>query len=79
MKYIPNTTTNYKPPSNAVIPRRIDPIHHYSLIQKLGFPTGVKCWCGAQLSFQVHERGMQTKRKAFFDQHDGCEAKEIQS
>jgi len=77
-KLIPNTTNNYKPPSNALnFPvRRIDPIHHFKIIQKLGFPPGVHCWCGASLEFAVKEdwASRDKKRKAFFDQHEECEA-----
>jgi hypothetical protein len=77
MKYIPNTT-NYKSPSNAVLPRRLDPIHHFKIVQKLGYPPGVGCWCGTSLAFAVKEpwQSREKKRKKFFDQHDQCEAKE---
>ena len=54
-------------------------IHHYALIQKIGFPTGYKCcWCGATLEFAVKEpwRSIDSKRRAFFDQHDGCQPME---
>ena len=81
MRPIPNITTiTYKTTSNAVHPARRtqDSIHHYKLIQRLGFPDGVKCWCGAELEFAVKEdwASRDKKRRAFFDQHEECEAKE---
>lgn len=48
-------------------------IEHYQLIRKLGFPDGVRCFCGSTLTFAPHERDQGKKRKAFFDQHDACE------
>jgi len=50
-------------------------IHHYEVIQKLGFPPGVKCWCGNTLEFAVKEPWAKrsTKRKEFFDLHDECQ------
>ena len=80
MRPIPNITTiNYKTTSNAVLTARRtqDSIHHYKLIQRLGFPDGVKCWCGAELEFAVKEDwgSRDKKRRAFFDQHEECEAR----
>ena len=80
MKPIPNINTiTYKTTSNAVLPTRRtqDSIHHYKLIQRLGFHDGVKCWCGAELEFAVKEdwASRDKKRRAFFDQHEECEAK----
>lgn len=46
---------------------------HYQLIRKLGFPNGVRCLCGATLTFRPHERDQDKKRRAFFDTHDACE------
>jgi len=84
MKPIPNTTTiNYKTTSNAVLPARRtqDSIHHYKLIQRLGFPDGVRCWCGAELEFAVKEpwQSRDRKRKVWFEEHEDCEAKEVQN
>ena len=71
-------STPMRDPNTVLIPiKKANPariINHYTLIHKMGFPQGVKCWCGQALTFTVHERGMQKKRKAFFDQHDECDA-----
>ena len=77
-KLIPNTTNNYKSPSNAYPVRNVDPIHRFKLIQKLGFPTGYRCWCGAELEFAVKEdwASRDKKRKVFFDEHEECSPKE---
>ena len=48
-------------------------LHHYTPIDRLGLPRGVRCWCGATLVFSYREADLHKKRKAFFDQHDECE------
>jgi hypothetical protein len=53
-------------------PLTVQAIHHYTAITKLGYSTGVKCWCGAVLEFRYHESGMKSKRIAFFAEHDEC-------
>ena len=50
-------------------------VEHYRLIRKLGFPDGVRCFCGAEITFHLHERDQDKKRKAFFDAHDDCKPK----
>jgi hypothetical protein len=79
MRPIPNTTNTYKPISNAAwLIRYHDPIQHFKIIQKFGFPPGVKCWCGASLEFAVKEdwASRDKKRKVFFDEHEECEAQQ---
>lgn len=51
-------------------------IHHYTPIQKMGYPDGVRCWCSGSLLFGVRESWStrDRRRKAFFNQHDECEA-----
>ena len=51
---------------------RFRAIHHYTPITKLGYSSGVKCWCGEVLEFRYHEPGMKSKRQAFFAEHDEC-------
>ena len=48
------------------------PLHHFTPYDKLGFPQGVRCWCGAALEFAYHEPGQNARRQAFFDQHETC-------
>jgi hypothetical protein len=47
-------------------------VRHYTPVQRMGYPPGVKCWCGSMLEFNYHEPGMSKRRKAFFDEHDDC-------
>ena len=53
-------------------PLEVQAIHHYTPMQKLGYSSGVKCWCGDVLEFRYHEPGMKSKRQKFFAEHDEC-------
>jgi len=48
------------------------PLHHFAVVHKLGYPSGVRCWCGASLTFNLHEADQDAKRRAFFDSHEEC-------
>ena len=54
-------------------PRASTVVHHYEAINKIGFPTGFKCWCGATITFRYGEHDISHRRKQWFDQHDLCE------
>jgi hypothetical protein len=49
------------------------PLHHFTIQHKLGYPSGLHCWCGASLEFSLHEPGQDAKRRAFFDVHEECQ------
>jgi hypothetical protein len=48
-------------------------LHHFTVRHKLGYPSGLRCWCGDELSFSLHEPGQDAKRRSFFDAHDECQ------
>lgn len=50
--------------------RNVDP--HFTPIQKLGYPDGIRCWCGAELIVRYGEHGVVAKRKHWLDAHDEC-------
>lgn len=50
---------------------------HYTPVGKIGYPPGVRCWCGAELEFAYHEAGMKAKREAFLAAHNDCAAFQI--
>jgi hypothetical protein len=61
--------------NKAIQPTKLDGIHHYQLVQRLGFPQGAKCWCGESFLPTNHEKGVMQKRREWFNLHDSCEAK----
>lgn len=52
-------------------------LHHFTIRHKLGYPSGLACWCGASLEFSLHEPGQDAKRRAFFDSHEECSPAEV--
>ena len=52
-------------------------LHHFTVLGVLGFPPGVRCWCGGELTFKLHETDQDAKRKAFFDAHEECQLAEV--
>lgn len=53
------------------------PPQHYTPCGKIGFPQGIRCWCGEKLEFAYHEANMKAKREAFFALHDDCAAQRV--
>ncbi len=67
--------TQANQPSNQLKVRRksLQPINpHFTPVQKLGFPDGVRCWCGAELTFRYSEKGRKSKTEAFRAEHEEC-------
>jgi hypothetical protein len=54
-------------------------MHHYMPVQRMGYPAGTKCWCGAVLEFNYHDSGMSKRRRDFYDEHDACVPPGVQS
>lgn len=56
-------------PESMKLPKNL---HHFAVVHKMGYPSGVRCWCDASLEFALHEPGQDAKRRAFFDGHEEC-------
>jgi hypothetical protein len=39
----------------------------------MGYPDGVRCFCGATLTFALHEQSQDRKRRAFLEAHAECQ------
>lgn len=57
--------------------RRVDP--HFTPIQKMGFPDGIRCWCGEELIVRYGEHGVMAKRKRWLEQHEECQPRREES
>jgi hypothetical protein len=66
------------PLSPLLLPRKPRVAHQFTIIRKLGFPDGVRCWCGAELTFKPHAVGQMEQRTLFLREHAECPpAKEV--
>ena len=45
---------------------------HFSIVARMGYPDGVRCFCGSTLSFALHEKEQDRKRRAFMEVHADC-------
>jgi hypothetical protein len=67
------------PSASKVVPYPVKRRAGRSIVQRitpldrLGYPTGYRCWCGNELTFRYGEHGVMAKRKAWFEKHELCE------
>lgn len=45
---------------------------HFTPVRRMGYPDGVRCFCGATLTFAPHEPSQERKRRAFIEAHADC-------
>lgn len=45
---------------------------HFTVVARMGYPDGVRCFCGATLTFALHEKEQERKRHEFLDAHAEC-------